>query len=349
MRRRRARLPPLEHRNPDRRTLRLPMHSLVALLLAHGALVIFAITLAARIGAPVPAAPLLVVAGSLVLAGQLSMTVALGASVVANVLGDGVWFVAGRRHGYRVMRQLCRISLSPDSCVRQSESLLTRWGGRSLIAAKFVPGISVVAAPMAGALGMSSSRFLAFELGAALAWTLAFMALGMVFSAQIQQILDIMASTGGIATAVLVLVVAALVAVRWWRRQRFLRELGIPRIGVDELHALMQGGEEPIVIDVRSEASMQIDARRIPGALAIPLGDIHGWGAEQATDREIVLYCNCPNEASAAHAAALLAARGLLRARPLAGGLDAWVASGRPTEPVRTSLPAAPAERELVA
>ena len=325
------------------------MHALVALLLAHGTLIIFVITLAARIGAPVPAAPLLVVAGSLVVAGQISMAAALGTSIVANILGDGVWFLAGRRHGYRVMRQLCRISLSPDSCVRQSESLITRWGGRSLIAAKFVPGISVVAAPMAGALGMSSARFLAFELVAALAWTLAFMALGMVFSAQIQQIFDIMASTGSIATAVLVLAVAALVAVRWWRRQRFLRELEIPRIGVDELHALMQRGDEPIVIDVRSEASMQIDARRIPGAIPMHLGDIHARVAELAADREIVLYCNCPNEASAARAATLLAARGLLRVRPLAGGLDAWVASGRPTESVTVVAPALPRERELAA
>jgi membrane protein DedA with SNARE-associated domain len=177
------------------------MHELVALLLGHGALIIFAVTLAARIGAPVPASPLLVVAGSLAMAGQISMVTALGTSIAANILGDGAWFLAGRRHGYRVMKQLCRISLSPDSCVRQSESLITRWGGRSLIAAKFVPGVSVIAAPMAGALGMSSARFLALEVVAAVAWTLAFMALGMVFSDQIQQIFDIMASTGGMATA----------------------------------------------------------------------------------------------------------------------------------------------------
>ena len=325
------------------------MHELVALLLGHGALIIFAVTLAARIGAPVPASPLLVVAGSLVMAGQISMVTALGTSIAANILGDGAWFLAGRRHGYRVMKQLCRISLSPDSCVRQSESLITRWGGRSLIAAKFVPGVSVIAAPMAGALGMSATRFLAFEVVAAVVWTLAFMALGMVFSDQIQQIFDIMASTGGMATAVLVLALAALVGVRYWQRRRFLRELEIPRIGVDELHALMEQGHDPLVIDVRSDASMQIDARRIPGAISVQLRDIHAKGADLAPDREIVLYCNCPNEVSAARAAGVLAARGLLRARPLAGGFDAWVASGWPTEAVLLALPTAPGERELPA
>jgi membrane protein DedA with SNARE-associated domain/rhodanese-related sulfurtransferase len=325
------------------------MRELVALLLAHGALIIFVVTLAARVGAPVPASPLMVVAGSLVLAGQLSLLVALIASVAANVLGDGVWFLAGRRHGHRVMRRLCRISLSPDSCVRQSESLITRWGGSSLIAAKFVPGVSVVAAPMAGALGMSTPRFLAFELVAALSWTLAFMALGFVFSNQIQGIFDVMASTGSIATAVLVLALAALVAVRYWRRRRFLSELEIPRIGVDELHALIEQGRDPLVIDVRSDASTQVDAQRIPGAISVHLRDIHAKAAEIAPGREVVLYCNCPNEVSAARAAGVLAAQGLLRARPLAGGLDAWVASGRPTEAVAVAAPAAATKRELPA
>ncbi len=320
------------------------MHELVALLLAHGTLIIFVVTLTARVGAPVPASPLLVVAGGLVMAGQLSMVAALGASIAANILGDGVWFLAGRRHGYRVMKQLCRISLSPDSCVRQSESLITRWGGSSLIAAKFVPGVSVIAAPMAGALGMPVPRFLAFEIVAALVWTLAFMALGMIFSDQIQQIFDIMAGTGSLATAVLVLTVAALIAVRYWQRQRFLRELRIPRIGVDELYALMEQGHDPLVIDVRSEASIQIDARRIPGAISVPLRDIHARGAELSRDREIVLYCNCPNEVSAARAAGVLVAQGLVRARPLAGGLDAWVASGRATEVVAVASAVASVE-----
>ena len=126
--------------------------------------------------------PPLVVADSLVMVGQISMITALGTSIAANIVCYGAWFVAGRFHGYRVMKQLCRISLWPDSCVRQSESLITRWGGRSFIAAKFVPGVSIIAAPMAGALGMSATRFLVFEVVAAVVWTLAFMALGTVFS-----------------------------------------------------------------------------------------------------------------------------------------------------------------------
>ena len=305
------------------------MRELVTLLTDHGVLIVFAAILAARVGAPVPASPLLVVAGGLAGAGSLSWLVATLASIAANVIGDAVWFQAGRRYGHRVMRVLCRISLSPDSCVRQSESLIARWGGGSLIAAKFVPGVSVVAAPMAGALHMPWPRFLGFELLASAIWTSLFLGLGAAFSQQIQLVLDVMASTGVVASAMLAAVLAGMIGVRYWRRRSALSEAGMARITVDELHALMRDGLEPLIIDVRSPASAHIDARRIPGAIAIPLTEIDLRAPDLSRDREIVLYCNCPNEVSAARAARRLMTHGIQRVRPLTGGLDAWVASGR--------------------
>jgi membrane protein DedA with SNARE-associated domain/rhodanese-related sulfurtransferase len=307
------------------------MRELIALIVEHGVLIVVVATFAARIGAPVPASPLLVVAGGLAMAGELSWAGVLGGSILANIAGDGAWFVAGRRYGHRVMRLLCRVSLSPDSCVRQSESLIARWGGSSLIAAKFVPGVSVVAAPMAGALGMSWPRFLVFDVVAAAIWTGFFLALGMIFSGQIQAILNTMANAGALAVVALVLVLAGLLAVRYWRRRSFLREVEMSRISVDDLHELMRGGHDPLVIDVRSETSVQLDSRRIPGAIAVQLNEMRGKAPGLPRDREIVLYCNCPNDVSAARAARLLATHGLERVRPLAGGLDAWIAAGRPT------------------
>ena len=309
------------------------MRDLLALLVNHGLLVVFTATLAARLGAPVPAAPLLVIAGALAVGGQLSWTAALAWSIVANLIGDAAWFWAGRHYGHRVLRLLCRISMSPDSCVRQGEAFLTRWGGASLIAAKFVPGISVVAPPMAGALGMSWLAFVGYDMLAALIWTGLLMGIGAVFSAQIQQVMDVLSAMGFAAVALLAVLIAAYVAFRYWRRRAFLRGVEMSRIGVAELRALIDGGladrsKAPVVIDVRSEAGRSIDARRIPGALAMQLGDIKRRAAELPRDREIVLYCNCPNEASAASGARLLAERGFKRARPLAGGLDAWVDAG---------------------
>lgn len=308
------------------------MQDLIARLSEHGAWFVLATTLASRIGLPVPAAPFLVVAGALAMGGQLSAWGALAAAVVASVIGDGAWFLAGRRHGYRILRLLCRISISPDSCVSQSETFIARWGGASLLAAKFLPGISVVAPPMAGALGMSLGAFVLFESLAAAAWALLFLGLGALFASQVQAVLDALATTGLAAGAALGAVALGYLAMRWWRRRSFLRSVEMSRITVDELRALIDGGEEPTVIDVRSDAGRAIDPRRIPGALPIGLDAIEAALPSLPRDRPIVLYCNCPNEASAASAARTLASRGWTRVSPLLGGLDAWVAAGHGVE-----------------
>lgn len=308
------------------------MQSLLSLLVAHGNWIVFGATLAARIGLPVPAAPFLIVAGALASAGQLAWPVALLAAIAANLIGDGAWFWAGRRHGYRVLELLCRISISPDSCVRQSEAFILRWGGSSLLAAKFVPGVSVVAPPMAGALGMSLAAFVGFETLAAAIWAGLLMGTGWAFAGEIQRVLDLLATLGVAAFEALAAFGAVYLALRWWRRRRVLSVLAMPRIGVDELIALMRAEPRPIVVDVRSAAARTIDARRIPGALGVELGDIERASKAWPRDRELVLYCSCPNEASAASAARVLAAAGFVRVRPLLGGLEAWVAAGQRVE-----------------
>ena len=301
------------------------MRDLIPLLVAHGVLVVFAVTLLARAGAPVPAAPLLVVAGGLSAAGQMSFLGTLVASVLANVLGDAVWYQAGRWRGHRVMRLLCRISLSPDTCVRQSEGILARWGGRSLVAAKFLPGISVVAAPMAGALGMSWRRFVAYDLGAGVIWTLAFAGLGAVFAGQIVVVLDVMTEFGAIATVAIVIALAVTITARWLRRRWMLSDRYAPRIAVHELRELIRRGEAPIVIDVRSPIAMLQDTRRVPDAIVATLAQLPETARDLPRDREIVLYCNCPNEVSALRGVRLLAEQGHHRVRALQGGLDAWL------------------------
>ena len=301
------------------------MRDLIPLLIAHGALIVFVITLAARIGAPVPAAPLLVVAGGVAMAGQISLTVCLVVSVIANVMGDAVWYQAGRWRGHRVMKLLCRISLSPDTCVRQSEGILSKWGGSSLIAAKFLPGISVVAAPMAGALGMSWKRFLSYDVGASLIWTLVFLAVGVVFAGQIVVVLDFMTQFGTIAAVAIVIVLATIIIYRYLRRRWMLSDRYAPRIAVNELRELIRRGEAPIVIDVRSSVAMLQDGRRVPGAIVATLAQLPTTATELPRDREVVLYCNCPNEVSALRGVRILADLGHHRARALHGGLDAWL------------------------
>jgi len=279
------------------------MAQLMSLLVQNAILVVFAASFAARLGLPVPAAAVLVVTGALLAAGDISLAGVVLAAVAANLLGDGAWFYAGRRFGYRFMRLLCRISLAPDSCVRRGESLIGDWGGLSLVAAKFVPGVSVVAPPMAGALGMSVPRFIGFDIGAALIWTGLFLGLGWGFRNQIQDVLAVMAQAGGIATMALGALLVVFLVVRWWRRRAFMRLTGMPRISVDELHEMLAGDEPPLVIDVRGAAGRQVDPRRIPGALSYTLKALQQRGLDlsAAAGRDVVLYCNCPNRSGRAH------------------------------------------------
>lgn len=304
------------------------MNDLVALLSAQGAAVVFLATLATRLGAPVPAAPFLVVAGGLAVGGQLSFIAVLLAAVLGNILGDGAWFLAGRRWGYRVMRFLCRISLSADTCVRRSESILGRWGGLSLIAAKFVPGVSVVAPPMAGALGMSNTRFLTYETLAALIWSLGFLALGGLFHAAIQDVLAVMSSVGLTATLVGALLLAVFVAWRY-RERRIARQQAedIEHIEVAALREAFAAGTRLMVVDLRSGETRTIDDRVLPGAVGITYGELQDRVAELQAARELVVFCDCPNDETAIAAARLLAKAGLPRVRVLAGGIAAWAAA----------------------
>ena len=317
------------------------MDSLIDLVARHGLLLVFVATFGARLGLPVPAAPVVVVAGALGIAGPAAALALAAAAILANLLGDAIWFIAGRRYGHRVMRLLCRLSLSPDSCVRQSESFILRWGGGALIAAKFVPGVSTIAAPMAGALGMSGARFVAYDGAGAALWTLGFLLLGYAFRHDIRAVLETLSNvgllTGGVAFALL----GAYLVLRYVRRRRFLLAMATPRVTVDELRALLETEPVPVVIDVRSAASVGLDPRRVPGARAIELRDIAARARELPVDTALVLYCNCPNEVSAAQAARVLTGAGFADSRLLEGGLDALAAAGAPLETHADPIPAA--------
>lgn len=316
------------------------MFDFMALITAQSALAVLLATTAARIGLPVPAAPLLVVAGSLIAVDLVPLVDVLVAALIGNLVGDGAWFYAGRKYGQRILRLLCRISMSPDTCVQQSQSLIQRWGGASLITAKYVPGVSLIAPPLLGALGMSLPRFLWFELLSAAIWSGGFLALGWIFNTQVQTILLSLAQAGGVAAVAMALVLGV-VLVRHWRRRRALRALEMPRITVAQLRALQQQAVPPVVVDVRGSTGLAMAPQRIPGAQSYSLQELReGAALNFPADADVVLYCNCPNEASAVQGAQLLLARGRKNVHPLAGGLEAWTLAGHPVEAV--VLPAEP-------
>jgi membrane protein DedA with SNARE-associated domain/rhodanese-related sulfurtransferase len=306
-------------------------------LIDYRILVICANVLANQMGLPVPVLPTLIVGGALAAQGTLSPAQLFAGAVIACLLADSAWFFAGRFYGGGVMKLLCRISLTPDSCVSETQSRFERWGANALIVAKFVPGLSLIAPPLAGATHMGWARFLAYSTLGAAAWVGVALLGGMLFRHQIEMLLPRIADFGLAALIALCALLVAYVGYRWWERMRFYSVLRMAQITVPELHKLMATPSPPLVVDVRSPTAVQLDPRGIPGSLRIPLTDVRRRLRDLPRDREIISYCTCPNEASAAQVAKILMENGFNRVRPLHGGLDAWIAAGYTVEKVPVS------------
>lgn len=207
------------------------METVFALFARHGLLAVFAGVLVEQLGAPVPAVPFLLLAGAAAAADGVFAVKALAAAAVASMLADTLWFYAGRRFGRRVLSLLCRISLSPDSCVRQSELSFARRGIATLVIAKFVPGLSTLAPPLAGALGMRAGAFAVFNLAGTLLWAGSGIAGGLLFHGQIRHLLAALSELGNLALAVVAGLLALYVLGRAWRRWQLTRALArLPRV-----------------------------------------------------------------------------------------------------------------------
>jgi membrane protein DedA with SNARE-associated domain/rhodanese-related sulfurtransferase len=294
----------------------------------YGLIIVFINVLVDQIGLPVPAVPTLVVAGAIAANGQMSLPAVFILGVLGCLLPDCGWYGIGQIYGIRVLKVLCRISLEPDSCVSQTQTRFERWGINSLVVAKFVPGLAIIAPPLAGAMRIGWLRFMALSIASAVLWVGSALIAGMLFRSQIEAFLLRLDDFGSVAAVIIVAALAAYIAYKWWERMRFYRTLRMARISVGDLYSLLQAGANPIVVDVRSPTARSLDPRFIPGALHIPVDDMATHLADLPRDRDIILYCACPSEASAARVARMLMNHGFRKVRPLHGGLDAWVAAG---------------------
>jgi membrane protein DedA with SNARE-associated domain/rhodanese-related sulfurtransferase len=307
------------------------MAQLITLIQTHGLWLVFANVLAEQAGVPIPAYPTLIIAGAYLTGGEHALVFLLVVGTLAAVIADTFWYLAGRRFGTRVLRTLCRISLSPDSCVRQTESIFQRFGPASMIFAKFVPGFASVATALAGAIGLRYWKFVAFDLIGSLLWVGVAVGAGYLFRDAIGEVLDTLQSLGKWGMVLVVVAFAAWIAAKWWKRVLFTRQLRMDRVTVDELKRLLDANEVGTILDVRSALS-QAASGRIPGAHRVDMKRISEGVAGVPTDREVIVYCACPNEASAVAVAQKLRALGFNRVRPLHGGIDAWIDAGHSVE-----------------
>jgi membrane protein DedA with SNARE-associated domain len=268
------------------------MNEVLQFALRHGYSMLFVLVLVEQIGLPLPAIPLLLAAGALAGADQMSFAGALGIAVVAALIPDLSWYELGRRRGGRVLAFLCRISLEPDSCVRRTEDVFQRHGPRSLLIAKFIPGLNTAAPPLSGVVGMTRARFLFFDTAGAIIWAGSFLLLGWIFSEQLELVAEYVAQFGNFLLALIVFgIPAAYVGIKYRQKRKFLRELEIARVLPQDVHAMMTAGEPLAIIDLRHALDLLAHPAALPGAIHIAPEEFEARHIEIPRDRDIILYC----------------------------------------------------------
>ena len=308
------------------------MNEMIDIVVGYGATVLFVSLLIEQLGLPFPATPVLLFTGALVGAGKLHWAPVFVGGVIGSLVGDLIWFYIGTYGGRRALKTLCRISLEPDSCVRRTQDLFTKYGMAGLVGGKFIPGLSTLLPPLAGSSGVSLPRFLFFDGISSVLYCGSFMLLGFLFSNQVEEIVAALAGLGRGALALGIALLAVYIAYKYFQRYRLLRELRTARITVDELHQKLEAGENPLILDLRSSAELDQDPFVIRGALHVSIDEVQQGFQQIPRDREIVLYCSCPNEVGSSRLALLLKQNGIAHARPLLGGIDAWRERNYPIE-----------------
>jgi membrane protein DedA with SNARE-associated domain len=267
------------------------MEEIHRMLAEHGLALVFGNVLLTQLGAPLPAVPMLIVAGAYTQQGDFTAGGIVAAAVLASLLGDLAWYLAGRRYGYRVLAFLCRMAVEPGVCVQRTEDKLGRWGAPSLVIAKFVPGFATVAPPLAGATRLPLPSFLFYSAVGAALWAGASVAAGGLFRNQVEDVIAWIESAGLRAAVVLAVLLALYIVLKWAQRLVFIRQLRMSRITAPQLHALTLAGQAPLVLDARSEAARRADPRRIPGAIPVDLQMPELTAAHAPLDRDVVVYC----------------------------------------------------------
>jgi membrane protein DedA with SNARE-associated domain/rhodanese-related sulfurtransferase len=285
--------------------------------------VVFLNVLMQQLGLPVPAVPTLLLAGSLAV-GPQPLGQVLAAAVLASVLADAAWYGAGRAFGYRVLSGLCTLSINPASCVSQTEARFVRWGLPSLVVAKFVPGFSTVAPPIAGALHMPIAGFLLAAGMGALLWAGLALGTGWLMRGAVPGLIADLDRHGGFAAAAVGAILGSWLAWKLWQRRRFTRLAALPQVTAAELRRAMATEQPPLLLDLRG-ASMIAQTGPIAGAVVTEHDLLEQAVRDWPKHRAVVTLCACPQDAGAIEAAQRLLAQGYLDVRPLKGGYEAWI------------------------
>jgi membrane protein DedA with SNARE-associated domain/rhodanese-related sulfurtransferase len=325
----------------------------LAFFVHYAYLIIFLWVLVEQIGIPIPSVPVLLTAGTLSATHRVSWIAITLAMLLACVVADSVWFALGRRYGNSVLKLLCRFSFEASTCVSKTEGYFTRRGAVTLLFAKFVPGLSTVAAPIAGQTGMTYARFLAWDLAGSFIWGEAFILAGRFFGDLAKKSAPFFAWLGHFAIVIFVLMVLGFLAHRIWKQRKFLQQVRELRLEPSELKTMLDYAETnhtpaPFIVDLRHPLDYLPDPRVLPGALRIGPNELKQHSEIIPRDRDVILYCTCPSEETSARLALQLHKMGVYRVRPLRGGFDGWKQAGYPLVDYVTDTPTTPVVQQIL-
>ncbi len=310
------------------------MDSTVAFVVSHGYVILFVWVLMDQLGVPVPAVPVLLAVGALIAAGEMTFALASLATVAGSLVADMAWYGVGRWRGIGILQVLCKRTLEPDSCVRRNQDLFRRYGAPVLLIAKLVPGLSAIMAPLAGVVRISLPWFVLCSAGGSVLWLSVYGGIGYLAGSSLDSAAAHVKGFGRAATLVVAAAVVVYLGVKWLRRRRVRRRLRLARLPVDDLKTMIDRGEQVDIVDLRSPLEVAAVPYTIPGARRMSLEEIEHGGRKVAADRDVVLFCDCPHEATSARAALALEQMGYAHIRPLAGGFEAWRKRQFPLVPV---------------
>jgi membrane protein DedA with SNARE-associated domain len=255
-------------------------------------------------------------------------------------MADSAWFFIGRRYGHHVLRILCKMSLEPTTCVRRTTDAFGRRRAGTLIIAKFVPGLATLAPPVAGQNGMGYWPFLLYDGIGSTLWLGGLLAVGRFFGDLLKREPSLLNWVGRFSGALLIFGILGFFLGRVYRRRMVLKKLVASRLEPEELKRQLDAGEPVYIADLRHPLELLSDPFTLPGALHFSPDALAARHREIPRDRDIVLFCTCPSEATAAKTAMTLHKLGIERVRPLRGGYDEWKRLGFPLHAVQLAKPA---------
>ena len=267
------------------------MGETIQFLIRQGYVVLFFWVLFEQLGLPIPVVPILLAGGALAGMGKLDIFLVLILAFFAALISDQFWYQMGLHRGGKVLSLLCRISLDPDSCVRRTKTFFSRYGARSLLIAKFIPGMNTVAPPLAGITRMHLPRFLLFDCLGTLIWVGLFVLMGYQFGKELGDLITTRGGAGSLLGLVVPVGLATYITWKYIRRRRFFHQLAMARITPEEVKERLDAGDPFLILDMRDSFELEAEPYTIPGAFLMPMEQLDEDHDKIPRDREIVLYC----------------------------------------------------------